>query len=277
MRVDLTLTQMKECRHGTHIWPKNDAVIGRALREWGEFAEGENILMARYLAVGDVALDVGANVGTTVLPMARRVGPAGHVIAFEPHPLVAHCLASMLILNNLSNTRVMTAAAGAAMGTGFMDFDSEAKVANHGAAKLAKTGTMVPILTLDSLGLTRCALIKIDVEGHEFAVLQGAKALIETCAPVIYFEAKEGNGTRDSIALLMVAGYRLYWHFAQYFRADNFRASPNKLFSRAGDMNILAVPRAGVQPDDLPEITDPDAAWQGTYEEFFKTRGLPMP
>lgn len=277
MRIDLNITETSECRHGIHIWPKNDAVIGRALREWGEFAESENILMARYLSPGDVALDVGANVGTTVLPMARRVGHEGHVIAFEPHPLVAHCLATMLILNNITNTRVLTAAAGAAMGAGFMDFDSQAQVANHGAAKIAAAGTMVPILTLDVLGLRRCALIKIDVEGYELFVLQGAKTLIETCAPVIYFEAKEGEGTKNCIALLMAQGYRLYWHFAKYFRSENFRASPNKLFSRAGDMNILAVPKSRAQPDDLPEINSPEDDWQGTYQEFFRSRGLPQP
>lgn len=277
MRLDLTLTEMAECRHGIHIWPRNDAVIGRALRVWGEFAEGENRLMARYLSLGDVALDVGANVGTTVLPMARHVGPAGHVIAFEPHPLVAHCLASMLILNNIVNTRVMTAAAGAQTGAGFMDFDSQAKVANHGAAKLADAGTMVPILTLDSLGLTRCALIKIDVEGHEHAVLQGARQLIATCAPVIYFEAKDTPETAACIADLRAAGYHLYWHFAHYFRADNFRASPDRLFTRAGDMNILALPAGTPAPDDLPAIGDAGEDWQTTYPAFFKSRGLAMP
>jgi hypothetical protein len=54
------------------VWPRSDATIGRSLERYGEFAEGENERMAIYLRPGDVAIDIGANLGTTVLPMARR-------------------------------------------------------------------------------------------------------------------------------------------------------------------------------------------------------------
>ena len=69
-------TEIQPCRHGIMFWPKQDQVIGKALMDYGEFAEGENIVMSRYLRAGDVAVDVGANVGTTALAMAQQVGGA---------------------------------------------------------------------------------------------------------------------------------------------------------------------------------------------------------
>ena len=73
------------CRYGEMISPKLDTIIGLSLEKYGEFAEAENRIMAKFVRSGDVAIDVGANLGTTVLPLAQA-GPTGHVIAFEPQP-----------------------------------------------------------------------------------------------------------------------------------------------------------------------------------------------
>ena len=120
------------------FWPKQDQVIGRALMDYGEFAEGENIIMARYLRAGDVAVDVGANVGTTTLAMARQVGPGGQVIALEPQPAVAHCLAAALAVNGLAQVRLLTVAAGQHSGMVKMDFSQPLR--NYGTAKIVSQG-----------------------------------------------------------------------------------------------------------------------------------------
>ncbi len=83
--------------------------IGKALGLYGEFADGENRLMARYVKPGDHVIDVGANLGTTVLPLAKAVGPQGQVIAFEPQPLMAQCLQTTLTLNECFNVRLLLA------------------------------------------------------------------------------------------------------------------------------------------------------------------------
>ncbi len=268
---------VKECRHGIHVWPKEDQVIGRALHDYGEFAEGENLIMARYLSAGDLAIDVGANIGTSSLALARHVGPTGTVIAFEPQPKVAHCLAAALVMNGISHVRLVTAALGQAQGIARMDFSAAAHHANHGTLSLGEQGDFVPILRLDDLALPRCDLIKIDVEGHEWQVIQGARGVIEHLRPVVYFEAKRLPSTQSIITFFQERNYKCYWHFSYFYRADNFRANPKNVFPTRGDMNILALPRARKQPQDLPEIASPQEDWAQTYPAFFKTHKIAMP
>ena len=268
-------TEIQPCRHGIMFWPKQDQVIGKALMDYGEFAEGENIVMSRYLRAGDVAVDVGANVGTTALAMAQQVGPQGHVIALEPQPVVAHCLAAALAANGLSQVRLLTVAAGQQSGMVKMDFSQP--LSNHGTAKVASQGDSVPMIRLDDLELARCALIKIDVEGYEWQVIEGARATIGRLRPTLYyFEAKRLPGTEAAMGFLLQHGYRLYWHFSFVFRADNFRNKAENAFQNLGDMNVLAVPDTAMQPADLPEIQSATEDWQKVYVPFFQSRGLKM-
>jgi FkbM family methyltransferase len=274
MDIRPALTEIQPCRHGIMFWPKQDQVIGKALMDYGEFAEGENIVMSRYLRAGDVAVDVGANVGTTALAMAQQVGPQGHVIALEPQPVVAHCLAAALAANGLSQVRLLTVAAGQQSGMVKMDFSQP--LSNHGTAKVASQGDSVPMIRLDDLELARCALIKIDVEGYEWQVIEGARATIGRLRPTLYFEAKRLPGTEAAMGFLLQHGYRLYWHFSFFFRADNFRNKAENAFQNLGDMNVLAVPDTGMQPADLPEIQSATEDWQKVYVPFFQSRGLKM-
>ena len=267
-------TEIQPCRHGIMFWPKQDQVIGKALMDYGEFAEGENIVMSRYLRAGDVAVDVGANVGTTALAMAQQVGPQGHVIALEPQPVVAHCLAAALAANGLSQVRLLTVAAGQQSGMVKMDFSQP--LSNHATAKVASQGDSVPMIRLDDLELARCALIKIDVEGYECQVIEGARATSGRLRPTLYFEAKRLPETEAAMGFLLQHGYRLYWHFSFFFRADNFRNKAENAFQNLGDMNVLAVPDTAMQPADLPEIQSATEDWQKVYVPFFQSRGLKM-
>ena len=259
------------------VWPKADRVIGAALASYGEFAEGENRIMARYLRPGDVAVDIGANVGTTTLPMSREVGAKGKVLAFEPQPLVAHCLATSLILNEVSNVRVLSVAVSQRAGFAKMNFNAGGDAGNFGSTALSLDGDIVPTIALDDMQIDRLALLKIDVEGHEWEIFQGAEGTIDACRPVVYFEAKRLPGTVASIEFLQEHGYRCYWHFAHFYRADNFLGNADDMFRGVGDMNTLAVPQERAQPDDLPEIKSADEDWRDVYAEFFSKRGLVMP
>lgn len=265
MHISLSKLSIKECRYGIMVWPKADRVIGASLANYGEFAEGENRIMARYLRSGDVAVDIGANVGTTTLPMSRAVGAAGQVFAFEPQPLVAHCLAASLVLNEILNVRVLSLAVSQRAGVARMNFNAGGDAGNFGSTALSLDGDLVPTIALDDMQIDCLALLKIDVEGHEWDVFQGAEKTISSCRPVVYFEAKRLPGTVASIEFLQEHGYRCYWHFAHFYRTDNFLGNVEDMFRGVGDMNILAVPQARHQPDDLPEINSADEDWRSVY------------
>jgi FkbM family methyltransferase len=275
--IELRYLAVGPCRHGLMVWPKSDATIGKSLALYGEFAEGENDIMARYLQPGDVAIDIGANLGTTLLPMARRVGTNGRVLAFEPQPLIAQCLLTSLTLNEIFNVQLLSCGVGAHSGWAAIPWLDESAGGNYGAVALAAHGTPVPLLRLDDVPLERCSLIKIDVEGHEWPVIQGACQTIERHRPVLYLEAKRSvPGTQLWLEHLMALGWRCYWHFAFFYRKDNFRGEKRNVFGGTGDMNVLAVPPELEQPEDLPPVADAAQDWQTTYAAFFNERKLPL-
>jgi hypothetical protein len=122
------------------VYPKADSTIGRALSLYGEFAEGENYVMDRYVKPGDVVIDVGANLGTTVLPLARAVSSKGQVIAFEPQPLMAQCLQTTLTLNEYFNVRVISAALANYSGWSHIPAPDITQGGNYGAMALETEG-----------------------------------------------------------------------------------------------------------------------------------------
>jgi FkbM family methyltransferase len=207
------------------------AVDTRSYLEWvlwvyGEYEPDTQAIIRRYLRPGDVAIDVGANIGIHTLPMAEAVGPQGVVLAVEPLPSVRERLERNLALNRATNVRVIAQAASDREGTAQL-YPPRADAANWGQASLARMSHLdptapidVPLVTLDALvraqGLDRVRLIKVDVEGHDREVMAGAIALIDRYHPVLIFEfspehtSEIGNDWEDTVRLLVrQRSYRL--------------------------------------------------------------------
>src|SRR5262245_3941932 len=94
-------SRVKDCRHGRLCYLLTDSYIGRSLDIYGEYSEGEIDLFRQLLRPGDVAVDVGANIGALTIGMARLVGPSGAVLAFEPQRVIFDILAQNIRLNGL--------------------------------------------------------------------------------------------------------------------------------------------------------------------------------
>lgn len=110
MEVNLKNFQVTDTIHGTMVSLKNDAVLGQWLKKYGEWSQGENIIMSKFVSKGDIVIDIGANIGTTVLSLSKQVSDEGKVLAFEPQSLMAQCLQTNLSLNDITNVIVDTAA-----------------------------------------------------------------------------------------------------------------------------------------------------------------------
>jgi FkbM family methyltransferase len=151
-------------------------------------------LFRQLVRPGDRCVDVGANIGVHTVRLARLVGPDGEAIALEPDSGVLRRLQRNIELNGLPNVRVVNAAASDRGGE-MQLYRPNAGDTNRGRASLLHhpylTGTAatVPVVTLDDVcGGAPVALIKIDVEGHEAAVLRGAAGIVDACAPAVVFE-----------------------------------------------------------------------------------------
>lgn len=143
-------------------------------------------------------LDVGANVGWWTVPMARRLMPGGgRVVAFEPVPANRARLEWALAANGVAScVTVAPVALGEEAGEVAMWFKGAETGAGSGTAALVTDGgeshLEVPVVTLDQWAiehdLTRCDLMKLDIEGAELMMLRGAESFIARHRPLIFGE-----------------------------------------------------------------------------------------
>lgn len=164
---------------------------------------------------GDVVIDVGANIGTTVIPAAKRVGANGRVYAFEPVPSTFRFLERNIQLNELKNVSLFQAAAGDQDGR--VSFAEEAEdVVSHVQPDSAGE---IDMLRLDRLPELKqhdhIDLLKVDVEGFEQVVLEGAAGILDKIRK-IYLEFSEtesgkfGRSNAQLFQLLRDHGFELF-------------------------------------------------------------------
>lgn len=94
------------------IYPASDFVTSRAFLVDGVYEAATHAFLKHALAPGDVYVDVGANIGTHVVPASRYVGELGAVLAIEPNPEMVQRLLANIHLNRAANVRVLQVAAG---------------------------------------------------------------------------------------------------------------------------------------------------------------------
>ena len=240
-------------RHGLLCHDENDTVIGAALIRYGEWAEEEIFLLSHAVCTGDTVLDIGANVGTHTLAFTRLVGDTGQVLSFDGQRRAFQLLGMNAILNRLGNARCFNVLVGASPRLRFAPEPRPMADGNLGSISFAQVAELngagpdlVPLatITVDSLDLDRCDLIKIDVEGMELDVLLGAVGTIRRCRPVVYFEQTGPVGLAEAASLLRDFGYQLFWHAAHPFNANNFNRYALNIFGPTREVNILGVPPA---------------------------------
>ena len=127
---------------------------------------------------GGIFVDVGANVGTYALALARHVGAGGKVIAIEPHPVTHARLAFNRAASGLTQVSLVAAAAGPADGELLIETDGDNLGASHiVTGEHAGNAIKVPALRLQRIlagaAVDRVDALKIDVEGFEDRVLTG--------------------------------------------------------------------------------------------------------
>ena len=237
--------RLKATRYGLMLYPLKDAYVGRSFDLYGEFSEGEVGLFRQLVQPGSVVLDIGANIGAHTVYFASAVGPSGGVVAYEPQRMIHQMLCANLALNGVTNVRALLAGAGRERGIANVPLLDYTAANNFGGISLEMGGPSEPvdIIPVDALGLARCELIKIDVEGMEGEVLTGATSTIARFRPVLYVENDRREKSASLIDQLLSLEYELFWHLPSLFNPGNFFGHSENVFGRIVSINILGVPR----------------------------------
>jgi FkbM family methyltransferase len=191
--------------------------IGRSIWQLGLHDLVVSEALWRLVTPDSLAVDVGANIGSLTGLMALRAGPRGEVLAFEPHPQVFAELESNIGLlageARLAPVRLSAAAVSAAAGTAYLH-SGDHFAANRGISYLTdEPDRAIPVITvtLDEVLDGRTAtVVKIDVEGREMLVLQGAEeSLRGGRIRHLVYEAY-GDESREARDFLEKRGYGVY-------------------------------------------------------------------
>lgn len=212
---------------GLDIAVQSDEAIGSSIVRTGVFELPVSEAIWRLIDSGDLAVDVGANVGYMTSLMASRVGSLGRVVALEPHPTVFTYLTDnvhhWLQAPAMGHITLHNLAASDQSGTARLymheEFDRNMGTATlHPCPSASQARTsearavQVELARLDTLigaGDT-IGILKVDVEGHELSVFHGAHNLLSSGRiRDILFEEVRPLPTPVS-QLLESYGYQLY-------------------------------------------------------------------
>jgi FkbM family methyltransferase len=161
-------------------------------------------LRRKYFGDGVFAIDCGANIGIHTVECAKHMTSWGSILAIEAQERIFYALAGNISINNCFNARALQAAVTTRSGKMRIPTPDYLTPASFGSLELIALGQTefigqeisysennlveVQAVSLDSFGFKRLDLIKIDVEGMEFDVLEGASQCIANYHPIIVVE-----------------------------------------------------------------------------------------
>jgi FkbM family methyltransferase len=239
---------------GARWLPASGGKLARLLL--GSYEREQSERLRQCATRGAVVYDVGANAGYYALLASRLVGPRGRVVAFEPEPRNAAFLREHVRLNDAANVEVVEAAAG--------DTAGERGFARRGTGRgrLDERGELrVRVVRLDDCiagGMPTPSLIKIDVEGGELAVLEGAAQLLAGTRPVLLLST-HARAVHDACCrrlrelgyLLTPLGGRLLAEAGELFCAP--AAGPDRHEARSSCSERRANATSGTNRGNAPE------------------------
>jgi len=244
-------------RHGIRYHLDLNEGIDFSIYLLGAFEPGTRKTLRALVNPGDTVFDIGANVGAHTLTLAESVSRSGKVFAFEPADFAFDKLQRNLALNPELAPRtfpqqIVLAAKPSEQPEpeiyASWPLESGAAVHPKHRGRLV-SAARARVDTLDAFvahqGLARLDLIKIDVDGHELPVFQGAAETLRRFHPVLvmemspYIHAERGHNFADFVALLKNSGYALT-------DADNGRPVPldatqlERLIPDGASINVVA-------------------------------------
>lgn len=181
--------------------PDNNALLTPfVLREQGDWFEDEIRFVRRLVQPGMHVVDIGANYGTYTLSLAALVGVGGAVHAFEPAQQPIRMLRRSLALNRMPWVNLHEVGLSNHQGTASLATSANPEL--NSLSGQQDTQEEIKLTTLDDALADhpgRIAFIKMDAEGEEERILEGATRFLAKHSPVIMFELKHGTEINEGL------------------------------------------------------------------------------
>jgi FkbM family methyltransferase len=193
-------------------------------------------------------VDIGASFGSFALALSKLVGERGNVHAFEPQRIIFNMLAGSVALNSLMNVHCYNMAVGnredrieipqfdyrgPQMSYGSIEFGPDQRqpldqTRKHDPGKQE----FVPLTTLDRFEFERLDMLKVDAEGMEMEILEGADRTMRRCRPIVFIEFIKVD--REALRQrLMGYGYEVW------VASGNYLAIPNEFVAKLPEVPSL--------------------------------------
>lgn len=225
------------------------------------FSDSISRAIRKLVREGMTIFDIGANIGIYALQLARLTGPAGRVIAIEPIGWAVDKLRRTLELNNLTNVTVeKLALSNRSVENQDVEFYaswpydlSSNRDPVHGTGQKIKD--KVDFITLDDYvrreGIKKIDLIKLDVDGYEYRIIQGAADSLKRLRPLMIVELcrgtleEAGYNVEGVVDLLLSLDYSI---FTLKFKAYRDREALLASVPADGHIDVLCIPRDKNKP-----------------------------
>jgi protein O-GlcNAc transferase len=214
----MTTTTTHEIPGGVQVVTPDtlNLVTPYVLYEQRDWFEDEIAFLRRLLQPGQRAIDIGASYGVYTLSIAKAVGPAGAVWAFEPTSSTAAFLAQSIAANHFTQVVLERSALSGECGTAELtihnspEFNTLARGEQSGNAS-----ETVPVVTLDDCleryGWENIDLVKIDAEGEEANIIDGGRRFFANSSPLILYEIKATEALHlDLVSKFAALGFDSY-------------------------------------------------------------------
>lgn len=254
--------RIDDLRWGRFALMDCDLVSGVA-RLFGEWSDVEIAFLHTLLEPTDNIIEVGSNLGLHAVPLAKAI-PQGVFIGFEPQQVIFEHLSTNLRLNQLDHALCFCQGVGDKNAWLEIETSNYQTQWNYGSFSLdkgfstehqfpASTQTQkVQIVTLDThpqvAKLQHLKLLKMDAEGYETRVLDGAKSLIDRFRPLIFTEMQFKAGV-DIWHKMTQMDYECYWFASCRYQSDNYRQikaedlPKGQFFEFGYDANAICIPK----------------------------------
>lgn len=245
-------TVLLDCELG-QFWAYKDDLITEQLIEYGAHTRNELAMCLNYIQPGNLVVDIGAHIGTFTIPICRKIGQDGRILAVEGDKNTYNILKQNVGLNGLiHNIQICNEILGDKENE-FLERTDVAKNSGAGYYQPSDSGESCfdALKCLTTNGFSRADFIKIDVEGMECRILRSLEPIIVKNKPILYIEVVEqqlnrfGDSSNQLNELLTQFGYKFFRNIGERnSKFDNYELKELNHISEGGKFfDVLAIPK----------------------------------